>query len=146
MADFTFNALKGKTFYYASQDGVASATHIAVLLKTSGLEADDTLNNATSLSGLVSGATDEATDGSYSRKTISGIAGTIDNTNNWVTLDSSDITWTALAGGAISKLVINFKPSAAADSAILPVTCHDFAVTPDGTDVTATVANYCKIT
>jgi len=139
-ANFVFNRAKG-----AAHEKIRDGAGVTVaLLKASGIEADDTLNNAVIFSGLVSGATDEATDGSYARKTVANGSVTItqDDTNNWVTLDIADQTWTALAGGAISDAVVSENVNAAAND--IPLTLHDFSVTPDSSDVTATTTDFYK--
>jgi hypothetical protein len=67
----------------------------------------------------------------------------VDHTNDLVNVDIPDITWTQVlaATGPWAKLVICYRPSAAAtDSQIVPLTAHDFAITPDGTDVVAQIA------
>ena len=50
---------------------------------------------------------------------------------------------TAATGNAISDLLIAYDPDTGAgtDSSLIPLTWHDFSITPDGSDVTATVSN-----
>ena len=90
---------------------------------------------------LAEAGTTEATFTNYARKT--GITGTItvDDTNDRVDVDIPDQTWTS-AGGAtnntLTKLVTAYEESAA-DSGRIPMTHHDFAVTTDGSDITAQV-------
>ena len=131
MANFVFNIAKG-AFVEKIRDG---ATNLGVLLLTVS-DTDDVMNNADTVADLLAGTPNEATDGSYARKT--GLTGTItvDDTNNRVDVDLPDQTWTALAGSAILDLVVFYQESAA-DSGRIPLTLHDFAVTPDGSDVTA---------
>jgi hypothetical protein len=142
-SDFVFNVAKGKVRYYAGLPN-AGDTLIAVLLKSSGLEADSTLKDYANLSALLAGTSDEATDASYSRKTLASVTGSEDDTNDWWTADSADILWSALAGAAIGKLLICYKPSGAADTSIIPLTAHSFDVTPSGIDATASVNNFYK--
>lgn len=136
MADFVFNVAKGAVAEKARDD----ATKFGVLiLRTASLESDATLKDKTTLTDLVSGATDEATNSGYARKTSLTATLTVDQANDRVDLDIGDQTWTAVAAGdGWSKLVI-FYEEAAADGTRIPMTCHDFAVTPDGSDITAVI-------
>lgn len=140
------NIAKGKVAYYAGLTGGANDALIAILLKSSGLEGDTTLADYDTLSAMLAAANDEATDASYSRKTLTSVTATVDDTNDRVDLDCADITWTALAGAAIAKLVICYDPdtTTGTDADLIPLTYHSFDVTPDGTDVTATVSNFAR--
>ena len=159
MANGVFNIARGKLgyYYYAVENSLvvtaagtpaftstANAVFTIVLLETTGLEADDTLNNYDDLAALLAAATNEQTN--QARKTLSdadlAAVPAPDDTNNRLDLVIPDITWTALAGNAISKLLVCFDPDSTAgtDSSIIPLTYHDFVVTPDGSDVTADVA------
>ena len=53
-----------------------------------------------------------------------------------------DQTWTSAGGAANNTLVklIVYYEDAAADATRIPLTAHDFAVTTDGSDLTAQVA------
>lgn len=133
MADGVFNIAKGavaEKFRDAASNGI-------VLLLTAN-EAETSLVDRADLAALLASGTGntEASDASYARKT--GITGTVtvDNVNDRVDVDIPDQTWTALAGAAITKLIVAYE-DAAAESSRVPLTHHDFAVTPDGSDVTA---------
>jgi hypothetical protein len=87
----------------------------------------------------------------YARKTISDSVGsltvTIDNTNDRTDVDIADQTWTALgAGTAITDLVFGYDSDSTAgtDANVVPLSQHDFAVTPDGSDITATIAVFAR--
>lgn len=133
MADLVFNIAKG-AFVEKVRDGASNL--LMLLLKVA--DTDDAMRDTATVTALLATTADEATDASYGRKT--GLTGTItvDNTNNRVDVDVPDQTWTALAGAAITDLVIAYE-EAAADTTRIPLTLHDFAVTPDGSDVTAQV-------
>jgi hypothetical protein len=75
------------------------------------------------------------------RKTVTAanITLTVDDTNNRLDVDMADITWTAATGNAISALIVCYNPTAGADSTLIPLTKHDFVVTPDGSDITAQI-------
>lgn len=131
MADFIFNIAKA-AFAEKFRDGAANG---GVLLLTAA-EADAALKDHDDLAALL-GATGntEASDASYARKT--GLTGTItvDDTNERVDVDIPDQTWTALAGAAIVDAEV-FYDEGGTDGTRIPLSNHDFAVTPDGSDVT----------
>lgn len=157
MANGVFNIARGKLayYYYAVENSLvvtaagtpaftsaADSALVIVLLETTGLEVDDTLNNHDELAALLATATNEQTNQARKVLTDTELAAVPapNDTANTLTLIIPDITWVALAGNAISKLLVCFRPTAgAADSAIIPLTYHDFVVTPDGSDVTADV-------
>lgn len=135
MADFTFNIAKGFEAYYASLPA-ADDSIIIVPLEATGLEADATLKDYDNLSVLLAGATNEQV--SMGRKALSGITSTVDDTNDWRDIDFADPVWTAATGNVVAALLVCYKPDgASADTAIIPITKHDFAVTPNGGDITA---------
>ena len=145
MADGVFNIAKGKVAYYAGLPAASDAL-IVVLLKSTGLEADNTLNNYDDLAAVLAAANDEADFTNYARKSVTAsVTVTVDDTNNWVDADLPDQTWTA-AGGAtnntLGKLLVCYDgdTGAGTDSAIIPLTYHDFTATTDGSDLTAQIA------
>lgn len=133
MADFVFNIAKGAVAE-KFRDGAANG---GMLLLTTA-EADASMKDYDTVAALLAGTPVEASDGSYARKTSLTGSITVDDTNDRVDVDIPDQTWSALAGSAIVDLVIFYEESAA-DSGRIPLTNHDFAVTPDGSDVTAEV-------
>lgn len=130
MADFIFNIAKG-AFVEKFRDGAANG----IVLLLIAADTDDAMRDTDTITALLATAANEATDASYARKT--GLTGTItvDDTNNRVDVDLPDQTWSALAGGAILDAVVAYE-EAAADTTRIPLSLHDFAVTPDGSDVT----------
>jgi hypothetical protein len=130
VADFVFNIAKG-AFAEKFRDG---GTNGGVLLLIAA-DTDDAMGDTDHVTALLATGANEATDGSYARKT--GLTGTItvDDTNNRVDVDLPDQTWTALAGAAITDAVV-FYEEAAGDTTRIPLTNHDFVVTGGGADVT----------
>lgn len=131
MADHLFNQARG-AFAEKFRDGAANGI---VLLLTTG-EAEAAMSDYDDLAALLAGTPVEASDASYSRKT--GITGTVtvDDSNDRTDVDIPDQTFSALAGAAIVSLIVAYE-EAAADATRIPLSHHDFAVTPDGSDVTA---------
>lgn len=136
MADFVFNISKGAVAE-KFRDGAANG--LMLLLKVA--EADATMKDYDTVAALLAGTPDEANFTNYVRKT--GLTGTItvDDTNDRVDVDMPDQTWTSAGGGTnntLTDLVIAYEESAS-DSGRIPLTNHDFAITTDGSDLTATL-------
>ncbi|MBX6382014.1 MAG: hypothetical protein IRZ07_03420 [Microbispora sp.] len=140
MANGVFNIALGKVAYYATLPA-ADDSLIVVLLQTA--QADDTLRDHDTLAQVLAANT-EANFTNYARATAAGVAVTVNDTSNLVDVDINDITWTNAGGttnNTLVKLLVCYKPdTASADSAIIPLTFHDFAVTTDGSSITAQVA------
>lgn len=145
MADLTFNISKGTSAYYAGLPAASDAILI-VPIENSGLETASTLKDYDTLSAALAGSSNEQTSNG-TRKTAASVTVTIDDSNDRVDLDFADVTWTGLTGNALGQLwvVYDGDTGAGTDANILPLTAHDFAVTPDGSDVTASVANFARI-
>lgn len=151
MADFVFNIAKGRVVEYYNRaennDPTASAL-VMVAIKATGIEADGTLQDYDDLGALLAAANDEATNTGYARKVLTDVELAAlpapDDTNNRYDIDLPDQTWTAVqtTGGAWAKLLVCYDADTAAgtDSNIIPLTAHDFAVTPDGSDIIAQIA------
>ena len=148
MADFVFNISKGRVveFYNRVDTNDPAASELTVgVLATAGVEADDTLNNADTWSALVAGATNFVTNSGYAIKVLADADITAfapDDTNNRVDLDIPDQTWTAVAAGdGWNDVVTGYDPVGSQTTTdIIPMTCHDFVVVPDGSDITAQIA------
>ena len=118
-----------------------------MLLASTGLEAQSTLEDADTLAAVVAGTTNEATNTGYARKVLAAAdIGPFapDDSGNTFPCDIADQTWTAVANdgtGVIGALLVCYAPSATpADSVIVPMTHHSFSVTADGSDITAQIA------
>lgn len=143
MADFVFNIAKGKVAYYGTLPATNDAL-IVIPIESSGVEADATIQDYDDVAAILAATTNEQT--TMGRKTITSVTVTVDDTNNRVDVDIADITWTGATGNAISDLLIAYDPdtTGGTDSSLIPLTWHDFSITPDGSDVTATVANFFR--
>jgi len=149
MANFIFNRSKGRFVEFAERvnsNDPTNSVFVILVLATSGIEADATLLDKDDITALVSGTTNEVTNAGYARKSIDqagGITITYDDTNDRVDVDFPDQTWTGVAAGdGWNDVVFGYDSDSTGgtDSSILPVSQHDFVVTPDGSDITATVA------
>lgn len=139
MTDLITNIGKGRHVYYAAQAEAGGGPVLtAVVLEATGLEADDTLQDYDTLSALLAGASNEQS--TMGRKDLSNVTVTVDDTDNTASWTADDIVWANATGNATGKIVICYDPTgSSADSALIPLTLHDFAVTPDGTTITADV-------
>jgi hypothetical protein len=148
MADFVFNIAKGRVvelFNRVDTNDPTNSALIVVPILLAGIEADATLQDYDTLSALLAAANDEATGSGWNRKTLTDSDITMpapDDTNNRYDLDIADQTWTAVSAGTTSKLLICYDndTTGGTDANIIPLTAHDFAVTPDGSDVVAQIA------
>jgi hypothetical protein len=149
VANEVFNIAKGRVVEYYNRvdsDDPSAAVLVIVVLATSGLEADSVLRDMDTLAAVVAGTTNEVTNTNYARKVLTQAdlaAATPDDTNDRFDVDIPDQTWTAVAAGdGWSKLLVCYDPSSSGvtNSVIVPMTMHDFVVTPDGSDITAQIA------
>jgi hypothetical protein len=149
MADFVFNIAKGRVTELANRVNANDPTNsalIVVVIDAAG-DTDATMKDRDDLGALLGGTSNEVTNSNYARKTLtdaSSITVTTDDTNDRVDVDFPDQTWTAVAAGtAWTDIIVCYDSdtTGGADSAIVPLTCHDFAVTPDGSDITAQIAS-----
>ena len=137
MADGVFNIAKGAAAEMV-RDGASNLGMI--LLRANETEAD--LIDHDNLSVLIGAAGNtEANFTNYARKT--GLTGsiTVDDTNNRVDIDVPDQTWSSAGGAAnntLTKLIVYYE-NTASDAGRVPLTHHDFAITTDGSDVTAVI-------
>lgn len=151
MADFVFNIAKGRVaelYNRVDTNDPANSALIIMLLAASGIETDAVLKDVDTVTALVAGTTNEATNTGYARKTLTDAdisAFAPDDTNDRVDCDIPDQTWTGVANdgtGAIGDLVVAYDSdtTGGTDANIVPCTQHDFSVTPDGSDITAQIA------
>lgn len=150
MADIVCNIALGRVvelYNRVDSNDPANSALIVALLATTGLEADSVLKDKDTFADLVSGTTNESTNTGYARKTLTDSdlsAWAPDDANDRVDLDIPDQTWTGVANdgtGGISKLAVCYDndTTAGTDANIVPMTIHDFAITPDGSDITAVI-------
>lgn len=144
MADFVFNIAKGRAvelYNRVDSNDPANSALIILVLATAGVESDATLKDKDDVSALVAGATNEVTNSGYARKTLTDADLTAfapDDVNDRVDIDIPDQTWTAVAAGdGWNDVVVGYDSdtTGGTDSGIVPLTQHDFVVTPDGSDI-----------
>lgn len=149
MGDFVYNIALGRAaelYNRVDSNDPANSALIIAVLATSGVEADATLKDKDTLADVVSGTTNEVTNTNYARKVLTDAdiaAFAPDDANDRVDLDIPDQTWTAVAAGdGWNDLLVCFDSdtTSGTDANIVPMTQHDFVITPDGSDITAQIA------
>ena len=152
MGNIVFNISLGRVaelYNRVDSNDPANSAIVIALLASSGVEADSVLRDKDTFADVVSGATNEATNTGYARKTLTDsdiVAFAPDDVNDRVDLDIPDQTWTGVANdgtGAIGDFVTNYDndTTGGSDSNLVPMTLHDFPITPDGSDVIAQIAS-----
>jgi hypothetical protein len=148
VADFVFNIAKGRIVEYFNRVDVndpANSALIIVVIDAAG-DTDATMKDRDDLTALLGGTCNEVTNSGYARKTLTDANITMpapDDTNDRFDIDIADQTWTAVAAGsAWTDLIVCYDSdtTGGTDANIIPLTCHDFVVTPDGSDITAQIA------
>lgn len=150
MADGVFNISKGRVVEYYNRVESNDPTNAAFeifLMKAS--EADATLIIRTDITDVFAEAgSTEADFTNYASKILSDAELVAfpgpDQTNDRYDVDIPDQTWTA-AGNGTNNTLVKFLTSydsdttGGTDANTLPMTHHDFAVTTDGSDLTAQI-------
>ena len=149
MGNAVFNIAKGRVaelYNRVDTNDPANSALVIVILATAGIESDAVLVDKDTLADVVSGTTNEVTNSGYARKVLTDadlVAFAPDDTNDRVDLDIPDQTWTGVAAGdGWNDLVICYDgdTGAGTDANIVPLTLHDFVLTPDGSDITVQIA------
>lgn len=147
MANQICNIARGKIGYYAADAlGLAPANSRLVLVVLQVAEADDTLRDYDDLAALLGAAGNtEAASTGYARIEIAaaGVTSSVDDgANTAKAVIDADQTWSSISQAASEswvKLLVCYDADngAGTDANIIPLTHHDFAVTPNGGDITA---------
>lgn len=128
------NIAKGSVAYYATLAQGGTGAIIAIPLLAAGLPNDDTLADYDTVADLLAGAADENT--TMTRKTLTGVTVTVNDTTNVRAVDSADPSWTAgqMAGGAVAMLCYAYDPNpgTGTDAELVPLVYLNCVVTPDG--------------
>jgi hypothetical protein len=149
MADQIFNIALGRVaelYNRVDLNDPANAVLTILILATTGIETDAVLKDKTTVTDLVSGATNEVTNTNYARIELVDtdlVAMAPDQGNDRMDLDIPDQTFTNIvAGDGWQDLIVCYDndSTGGTDANIVPMTMHDFVVTPDGSDITAQIA------
>ena len=149
MADFSFNVCLGREvelYNRVDSNDPANSALIMMILAGTGLESDAVLKDKDDFAAIVSGTTNEVTNGSYARKTLTDAnlaAYTVDDTNDRIVLVIPVQTFSTIAAGdSWSKAIIGYDSdtTGGTDANILPITAHDLridgaVVAPNGSNI-----------
>jgi hypothetical protein len=148
MANMVMNIALGRVAeLYNRVDTNDPANSVLVVIAWNASASDATIKDVDTVAALeATSGVDEVTNTGYSRKILTDadlVAFAPDDTNDRVDLDIPDQTWTGVAAGTNwTDLAICYDndSTSGTDSNIIPLTWHDFVVTPDGSDITAQIA------
>jgi hypothetical protein len=143
VANFAFNISKGRAVeFYNRVESNDPANSALILVPASASDTEANAQDADDLTAALATAINEQTGGSWVRKTLSDTQLAAfpapDDTNNRYDVSLPSVTWTAPTGGSdTTGLLVCYDSdtTGGADTAILPISHHDFAVTADGNDV-----------
>lgn len=150
MANFVYNISKGRVaeLYNRVDLGDPAAARLYVIPVDVAAVSDATLIDADTFAAVIAAGVTERTTGGWNRKTLAAAdlaALAPDDANDRMPLDAADQTWTAVTAGAVTDLIICYAAVASpTDSQLVPLTQHDFAITPDGSDVVAQIADFYR--
>lgn len=147
--NFTFNIAKGRAIQLYENvrigDPITSAL-VLVVLQPVGLESDPALIAYRTLGDLLAGPNQEPTNQGYARKVIDlGLpTPVIDDDNERVTISLPELSWSGVdAGTDWAKALMCYDPdrTSGSDSDIIPLTAHDWVVSPDGSQIILQLPN-----
>lgn len=134
MGNLVPNIAKGRVAHLATLPATNDAI-IVVPILTAGNPTDAQCKDADTLAAILAIGAENTT---MTRKTLSTVTVTVEDTADEARVDADDPTWTsgqmAGAGGAISRLVYCYDPDTTGgdDTALIPLAVLDCVVTPDG--------------
>lgn len=145
MANMVPNIALGQVVgYYRRVDENDPSTAELYVIVFNASDTDATIRDVDTVAAIEAlSSTAEVANSGYSRKVLTDsdlTAFSADDTNDRVDLVISDQTWTSVAAGtAWTDVCIAYGTNGGADSAKVPLTWHDFSVTPNGGDITMDV-------
>lgn len=148
MADLVFNIAKGRVaeLYNRVDSNDPANSVLLVIAINAGAATDATLRDYDTMAAIEGDANAaEVTNSGYARKTLTDadlVAFAPDDVNDRVDLDIPDQTWTGVgAGSAWTDLIVAYDndSTAGTDTSVIPLTLHDFAITPSGSDITVQI-------
>jgi hypothetical protein len=148
MADQVFNIALGRSVELYNRVDLNDPANAVIIIAAFNVGASDaSLKDVDTLAAIEAlASTAEATNTGYARKVLTDadiVAFAPDDANDRVDLDIPDQTWTAVSAGTNwTDLVVAYDSDSTGgtDANIVPMTLHDFVVSPNGGDVTAQIA------
>lgn len=147
MADFVANISKGRVVeLYNRVDSNDPANSVLVMIPVDvAAVTDATIKDFDTFAAVTAGGVTERNANGWARKTMTDadiVAFSPDDVNDRVDLDIPDQTWTAVTAGNATDVQMHYDndSTGGTDANLTFLTQHDFAITPDGSDVTAQIA------
>ncbi len=139
MAAYVFNVSKGTII---QRFNTSATSFRAIIIRTDRSAAQ--LGVATTITGMLAlGTTTKVT----TTNATPSIGTSTKSGTTTLTLDSPNIDFGVIAAGAATNFLVIYEDiSSNADATNVPLTLHDFVITPDGSSVTATVSDYFSVT
>lgn len=151
MSDFVFNISKGRVaeLYNRVDLGDPSAARLYVIPVDVAAITDAVLRDCDDFAAIITAGVTERNANGWNRKTLAAAdlaALAVDDTNDRMPLDLGDQLWTpGPTTGAVTDLVICYAAAGSPTNAqLVPLTQHDYPITPDGSDVLATIADFFR--
>lgn len=147
MADFAYNIAKGRAveFFNRVDANDPAASTLTVIPVDVAAVTDATLKDLDDFAAIITAGVTERSATGWNRKTITDTdlafpAPNDANDSYDVSVTATTFVWTAVTAGTVTDLIICYASVATPTNAqLLPVAQYDFAITPDGSDVTATI-------
>lgn len=146
MADFVFNIAKGRVVELFNRVDTNDPTNSALIIVPVdvGATSDATIMDFDTLAAVLGGGVTERSASGWNRKTLTDADVAMpapDDTNNRYDIDIADQTWTAVSAGTVTDLLICYDSdtTSGTDANIIPLCQYDFAIAPDGSDVTVQI-------
>jgi hypothetical protein len=148
VSDFAYNIAKGRAveFFNRVDANDPAASTLTVIPVDVAAVTDATLKDLDDFAAIITAGVTERNANNWNRKTITDTDLAFPAPND--AGDSYDVSVTALSfvwspgptAGAVTDLIICYASVATPTNAqLLPVAQYDFPITPDGSDVTATI-------
>jgi hypothetical protein len=145
MADTKCNIAKGRVaeFHNRVKAGDPSTARLYLIPISAGAVTDAQLEDADDFAAMVTLGVTERTANGWNRKTLAAAdlsAVTPDDGNNRMDLDIvNDQTWTPTADPVTDLVLCYASQASPTNGQLVPIGVYDFAITPDGSLVTAQI-------
>ena len=151
MPNLTFNIAKGHVNEYHNRvNGNDPSGSELVVIAVVSTDTDDAVRDVDTVAALLAlGSTAEATNTNYARQDLTDTdiaAAGVDDTNNRKDAALPQVTFSSIAAGDNwTDIVIAYDATGSgADSALVPLTIHEFAVTPNGGNIIINAGDYFR--
>jgi hypothetical protein len=147
-----FNIAKGRALELVNRVKVGdpSAARLYAIPVDRAAVSDATLIDCDDFAAVITAGVTERNANGWSRITLAAAditAVTPDDTNDRQAGDTIDLSWAAPTAGAVTDVVFCYAAVASpTNSQLVPLSIHTFAITPDGSAVSATVTDFYRAT